>query len=186
MNDKMEEIMTEERETLKNRLTRGGLAPEAVQKAIEAFDAGDIHSLNFSKAGGRLICPIPQELLVRVFPKLADIPAKATVRDLDHLSLEYEINRHHGGVKSLTLKWPEELDVHDPQPKVEEPKLTLTEHAKKDQPAEVPHEPVPEIPEKTGTGAMSRGSYPGPHPADAERGPEPLPVAAETDDDTPF
>ena len=195
---------------LQSRLTRGGLAPEAVQKALEAFEAGDIHALNFSLAKGRLICPIPQELLVRVFPKLADIPTKATAKDLDHLSLEYEINRHHGGLKSLTLKWPEEEVEHAPiagatrdDVGLGEEKLSLTEHRAaltKEQaeivtdkkfppPADGPEATPPEIPGKRGTGAGSRGSYPGPHPDDTKPAPEPLPVGRQTkadDDETPF
>jgi len=95
-------------EELRSRLTRGGLSPEAVEKAAKAYEAGDVHALNLAyyKVPGRdekhLICPIPEELLTRVFPELA----KVTPNNVDLVQLEYEINRHRGGVQSITIRFP--------------------------------------------------------------------------------
>ncbi|KKN14358.1 hypothetical protein LCGC14_0996870 [marine sediment metagenome] len=105
---------------LRGRLTRGGLSPEAVQKAIEAYKAGDLHALNFATSNGALVVPIPEELLVRVFPQLldqaldGDRPWKAF---LDKCPLlEYEINRHRGDRKSLTIRWPGAKAEEGPDP----------------------------------------------------------------------
>lgn len=95
---------------LRERLTRGGLAPEAVEKAVDAWDAGDIFALNFAIAkGGFLICPVPEELLRKVFPIPDPTPEE---EDLESIYLEYEINRHRFGKKSLTLRWPGDKDAN--------------------------------------------------------------------------
>ena len=114
---------------LRARLTRGGLSPEAVQKAIEAYKAGDLHALNFATTNGALVVPIPEELLVRVFPQLHDRknlpgftpgtvdesrPWKAFI-DKGPV-LEYEINRHRGDRKSLTIRWPGAKAEEGPDP----------------------------------------------------------------------
>jgi len=105
-------------------LTRGGLSPEAVDKAAKAYEAGDVHalSLTYYKVLGRdekhLICPIPEELLTRVFPELV----KATPRDVEIYYLEYEINRHRGGVQSITIRYPNsEENVEPPEPEKSPP-----------------------------------------------------------------
>ncbi len=95
-------------EELRSRLTRGGLSPEAVEKATKAYEAGDVHALNlayYKELGSKekhLICPVPEELLTRVFPELA----KVTPDNVDLVQLEYEINRHRGGVQSITIRLP--------------------------------------------------------------------------------
>lgn len=87
---------------LRERLTRGGLAPEAVEKAIEAFEAGELQSLVFAIGkDDRFNLIVPAELLVKVFPTLAEKPPSAE----DYVV--YEINRHRYGKKSLTLRWPD-------------------------------------------------------------------------------
>ena len=102
---------------LRARLTRGGLAPEAIQKAIEAFQAGDIHALSFAAVGDFLTVTIPEELLMRVFPQVRDgydlaarpEPGKQWIQFLERNPapiLEYEINRHRGDRRSLTIRWP--------------------------------------------------------------------------------
>ena len=107
---------------LRGRLTRGGLSPDAVQRAIEAYKAGDLHALNFATTEGVLVVPIPEELLIRVFPQLneertdheqhatwADFLAKCPL-------LEYEINRHRGDRRSLTIRWPGAKAEEGPDP----------------------------------------------------------------------
>jgi hypothetical protein len=111
---------------LRARLTRGGLAPEAVQKAVEAYQAGDIYGLNFATVDGdtgpTLTVPIPEELLVKVFPQLAEKREGHEQHALwaDFLSsephLEYEINRHRGDRKSLTIRWPGAKNEEGPEP----------------------------------------------------------------------
>lgn len=98
------------RELMLERLTRGGLAPDAAAKAVDAMEAGDIHALNFAVTkNGHVVCPIPFELLVKVFPVLGGIPTKNGKVDADEIrgmTLEYTINRHRGGRRSLTISWP--------------------------------------------------------------------------------
>ena len=109
---------------LRARLTRGGLAPEAVHRACEAFHAGDIHGLAFVAVHDTLTVPIPEELLVKVFPQLLDLlvaepkdPADRWAAFLKAVpTLEYEINRHRGDKKSLTIRWPGAKDEEGPEP----------------------------------------------------------------------
>ncbi len=119
-----EEEYAAQTESLKDRLTRGGLGPEAVQKAISAFEAGDIHALNFAVTkNGAVVCPVPFELLVKCFPQLAGLPMRDGKPDADELrgmTLNYTINRHRFNKKSLTLSWPQELLEDDP-PEATEP-----------------------------------------------------------------
>ena len=148
----VEEIMAGHSQELRSRLTRGGLSPEAVDKAINAFEAGDLHSLNFHRLeSGTLICPLPEELLVKVFPGVAAIPKSATSKDMDHLYLEYEINRHRGDKKSLTVRWPGDSKEAE-EPTDEKPKaapkgtstpLALSTDAKPKEPGPLPKEASP-------------------------------------------
>ena len=88
------------------RLIRGGLAPDAAEKAVDAMEVGDIHALNFAVTkSGAVVCPIPYELLVRCFPALAGVPMKGGKVDAEELrgmKLEYAINRHRGGTTAST------------------------------------------------------------------------------------
>ena len=110
---------------LRARLTRGGLSPEAVQKAIEAFKAGDLHALSFATTEGCLVVPIPEDLLVRVFPQLQDQTAAEGPQEPGNPwkaflatkpILEYEINRHRGDRRSLTIRWPDTKAEEGPDP----------------------------------------------------------------------
>ncbi len=100
------------REAMLERLTRGGLAPDAAEKAVDAMEAGDIHALNLAVTkSGAVVCPVPFELLVKCFPVLAGVPlknGKANPDDVRGMTLEYTINRHRGGRRSLTIFWPDE------------------------------------------------------------------------------
>ena len=66
--------------------------------------------MNFAVTkSGAVVCPIPYELLVRCFPALAGVPMKGGKVDADELrgmKLEYAINRHRGGRRSLSIFWP--------------------------------------------------------------------------------
>jgi hypothetical protein len=120
----------DELEELKSRLARGGLSPEAVDKAADAYIAGDIHALNLAYVGNgakrRLICPIPDELLTRVFPELdVGTDPGLTNKDLQSVFLEYEINRHRGDVRSLTIRYPETLRKDETEP--EQPEREVPE-----------------------------------------------------------
>ena len=109
---------------LRARLTRGGLSPDAIQRAIEAYKAGDIYALNFATSQGSLVVPIPEELLVRIFPQLhteksascpqAGNPWMAFLTKTP--ALEYEINRHRGDRRSLTIRWPDTKAEEGPDP----------------------------------------------------------------------
>lgn len=100
-------------EELRSRLTRGGLSLEAVEKATKAYVAGDVHALNLVYVGKHLTCPIPEELLTRVFPILT----KASPDNVGQFHLDYEINRHRGGVQSITIRYPNlEEDVEPTEP----------------------------------------------------------------------
>ena len=109
---------------LRGRLTRGGLSPEAVQKAIEAYRAGDLHALNFATSQGSLVVPIPEELLVRVFPQLQDeLTGMGPQKGLGWAAflakvplLEYEIKRHRGDRRSLIIRWPDTKAEEGPDP----------------------------------------------------------------------
>jgi len=109
---------------MRERLSRGGLGPEAVQKAISAYEAGDIQALNFAVTkNGAVVCPVPFELLVKCFPQLAGLPQRDGKPDADELrgmTLNYTINRHRFNKKSLTLSWPQE-DLEDEPPEATEP-----------------------------------------------------------------
>lgn len=105
-------------EELRSRLTRGGLSPEAVEKAAKAYVAGDVHALKLIYVHAHLKghdikhleCPIPEELLTRVFPELS----KVTEETVDDVRLEYEINRHRGGVQSITIRFPNADENEEP------------------------------------------------------------------------
>lgn len=107
-------VVQMDRTTTLERLTRGGLSPEAAKKAADALEAGDIFSLNFAVTkNGAVVCPVPFELLVKCFPQLNGLPMKGGKPDAEELRgmrLEYSINRHRGGKKSLTIYWPREAD----------------------------------------------------------------------------
>ncbi len=93
----------DEKEDLRTRLARGGLAPEAVEKAVEAYEAGEIQSVPIIIGKKDVLhAEIPDDLLRKVFP----IPGLSTLEKGELLFLEYEINRHRYGKKSLTLRWP--------------------------------------------------------------------------------
>lgn len=118
---KMIETLTE----LRTRLTRGGLSPEAVQRAIEAFKVGDLHALSFATTEGCLVVPIPEELLVRVFPQLRDQTAAEGPQEIGNPwkaflttkpILEYEIKRHRGNQMSLIIRWPDTRAEEGPDP----------------------------------------------------------------------
>ena len=108
-----------------DRLTRGGLSPEAARKAADALEAGDIFSLNFAVTkNGAVVCPIPFELLVKCFPQLDGLPMKGGKPDAEELRgmrLDYTINRHRGGKKSLTIRWPGEVEAEEPAANGEPP-----------------------------------------------------------------
>lgn len=98
-------------EELRSRLTRGGLSPEAVDKAAKAYVAGDVHALNLVYSEKHLTCPIPEELLTRVFPELVE----ARPDNVGLFHLEYEINRHRGGVQSITIRFPDSEESAEPE-----------------------------------------------------------------------
>ncbi|MEE8174168.1 MAG: hypothetical protein V3T71_02470 [Dehalococcoidia bacterium] len=114
-----------DRATTLERLTRGGLSQEAARKAADALEAGDIYSLNFAVTkNGAVVCPIPFELLVKCFPQLSGLPQKGGRPDAEELRgmrLEYTINRHRGGKKSLTIRWPGEAEAVEPAANGEPP-----------------------------------------------------------------
>lgn len=113
-----EVIVQMDRAATLERLTRGGLSPEAARKAADALEAGDVYSLNFAVTkNGAVVCPVPFELLVKCFPQLNGLPMKGGKPDAEELRgmrLEYTINRHRGGKKSLTIRWPGEPEAEEP------------------------------------------------------------------------
>lgn len=136
-------------EELRSRLTRGGLSPEAVEKAAKAYEAGDVHALNLVhiKDAG-LVCLIPEELLTRVFPELA----KVTPNNVDLVQLEYEINRHRGGVQSITIRFPNARENAE-APEPEKPAPTRDTSGFEILPETVDQADKEEAPADTETGA---------------------------------
>lgn len=119
---------------MRERLTRGGLSSDAVDRAISAYLAGDIHSLNLAVTkDGTIVCPIPWELLQKCFPVLASAPTKngrVDPAEIRGMTLAYTINRHRAGKKSLTITWPGE--AASPEAGEAEPASDAPDHGQDD------------------------------------------------------
>ena len=124
---------------LRARLTRGGLSPEAIQKAIEAFEAGEIHALNFTADHlSRLVVPIPEALLVKLFPNLMQDwisapPGEPWTKFLATKPiLEFEIKHHRGDRRSLTIRWPGTEENEGPESEASEKEKVAASAAEPD------------------------------------------------------